>query len=170
MTEFTQLKTSHKLLMDTDKKNEKRVLELEQQLSSSSQKSKHVNEQLKIEIEELRMKNNLLENERLSTKEDKNKPDSPSIVEENERRQQEWKDKIRILEQENMRLRDRSLRAERLISEQNSSSSMKRNTSSLMNGVNTISWFDQAKYKEEDVLYDDLEAPSYSRKSNIILN
>ena len=76
-----------------------------------------------------------------------------------DRLQQEWLEKYRVLEQENIRLRDRSLRSERMLDEYQRSSNpnMRRTDSNLMMGVATLPWLETKE--EDDPTDDDLEAP-----------
>ena len=78
--------------------------------------------------------------------------------EEIEKWQAEWKEKYHLMEQENIRLRDRTLRAERLLAD-HQSVGMKRSNSNMMAGVNTLPWLDT---KEDDPDDFDLEAPPRS--------
>lgn len=73
-----------------------------------------------------------------------------------DRIQNEWKEKYQLLEHENVRLRDRTLRVETLLNQQSSSMS-ERSNQDYHSQITTLPWME---IKQEDPSEFDVEAPS----------
>jgi hypothetical protein len=86
-------------------------------------------------------------------------PAAGPTMEDVERWTREWKEKYRELELENARLRDRSLRSERLLSDMQgtSTSSNLRRHGSFMDGVTTLPWLASKEEDPEDRSMADLD-------------